>query len=112
MFLEADQVETNHPILFIGNLYDNVTPLESAHNNSAHFPGSVVLQQNSLGVSLELDLLGVRADAKCSTAAQRRHRPARRGLSVNTSSMVPFRMKARGATRTIISSRRRATTCC
>lgn len=45
------QVETDHPILFIGNLYDNVTPLESAHNNSAHFPGSVVLQQNTLGVS-------------------------------------------------------------
>lgn len=43
--------ETAHPILFIGNLADNVTPLQSAIDNSARFPESVVLQQNSYGVS-------------------------------------------------------------
>ncbi|KAI5465550.1 Alpha/Beta hydrolase protein [Mariannaea sp. PMI_226] len=41
--------ETAHPILFIGNMADNVTPLQSAFNNSARFPGSVVLRQNSYG---------------------------------------------------------------
>lgn len=49
-----EAVVTAQPILFVNNLQDNVTPLQSAHNNSAHFPGSVVLQQNSLGVSCRL----------------------------------------------------------
>jgi len=40
---------TSHPILFLNNLYDNVTPIYGARLNSAHFNGSVVLQQNSLG---------------------------------------------------------------
>ena len=48
--IEDEQVETAHPILFVNNAWDNVTPLESARNNSAHYPGSVILQQNSLGV--------------------------------------------------------------
>ncbi|KAF4121185.1 TAP-like protein [Geosmithia morbida] len=48
--IEPDsEIVTDTPVLFINNLHDNVTPLDSAHNNSAHFPGSVVLQQNSLG---------------------------------------------------------------
>lgn len=41
---------TNHPILFIGSTADNVTPLQSAYNNSAHFENSVVLVQDSYGV--------------------------------------------------------------
>ncbi|TDZ20950.1 putative hydrolase [Colletotrichum orbiculare MAFF 240422] len=41
--------ETNHPILFIANKFDNITPLISARNNSAGFPGSRVLVQNSYG---------------------------------------------------------------
>ncbi|KAF7550422.1 hypothetical protein G7046_g8019 [Stylonectria norvegica] len=49
-FKESDfQGDTAHPILFIGNQADNVTPLQSAYNNSARFPSSVVLKQNSYG---------------------------------------------------------------
>ncbi|KAK3335899.1 TAP-like protein-domain-containing protein [Cercophora scortea] len=40
---------TSFPILFVANIADNVTPLISATNNSAAFPGSVVLVQNSYG---------------------------------------------------------------
>ena len=46
--------DTAFPILFIGNLADNVTPLQSAWNNSAKFPSSRVLVQNSYGVSFSL----------------------------------------------------------
>ena len=42
---------TSHPILFIGNSADNITPLASAIHNSHFFPGSSVLVQNSYGVS-------------------------------------------------------------
>lgn len=42
---------TSHPILYIANAADNITPLISAKNNSAGFPGSVILvQRNSYGV--------------------------------------------------------------
>ncbi|KAH8737991.1 Alpha/Beta hydrolase protein [Ilyonectria robusta] len=47
--VEDFQGDTAHPILFIGNMADNVTPLQSAFNNSARFPSSVVLKQNSYG---------------------------------------------------------------
>ncbi|KAI0376777.1 alpha/beta-hydrolase [Hypomontagnella monticulosa] len=40
---------TSHPILYVANIADNVTPLISATNNSVGFPGSVVLVQNSYG---------------------------------------------------------------
>lgn len=43
------KVETSFPILFIGNIGDNVTPLSSARRNSEAFPGSVVLVQKSWG---------------------------------------------------------------
>ncbi|KAJ3561795.1 hypothetical protein NPX13_g8806 [Xylaria arbuscula] len=40
---------TSFPILYVNNIADNVAPLVSATNNSAGFPGSVVLVQNSYG---------------------------------------------------------------
>lgn len=40
---------TSSPILFVANIADNVTPLISARNNSAAFPGSALLVQNSYG---------------------------------------------------------------
>ncbi|KAM4060332.1 alpha/beta hydrolase fold domain-containing protein [Hirsutella rhossiliensis] len=43
------KADTAFPILFIGNTGDNVTPLESTYNNSAHFPSSSVLVQKSFG---------------------------------------------------------------
>lgn len=44
--------KTSFPILYIANMADNITPLVSARNNSAGFEGSVVLIQNSYGVSV------------------------------------------------------------
>ncbi|KAK2031579.1 alpha/beta-hydrolase [Colletotrichum zoysiae] len=41
--------KTSHPILFIANQADNITPLISARNNSAGFAGSTVLVQKSYG---------------------------------------------------------------
>ncbi|UNI14096.1 hypothetical protein JDV02_000768 [Purpureocillium takamizusanense] len=43
------KADTSFPILYIGNMADNVTPLGSARNNSALFPSSVVLVQKSYG---------------------------------------------------------------
>ncbi|KAL1864612.1 hypothetical protein Daus18300_007629 [Diaporthe australafricana] len=40
---------TAHPILYVANMADNITPLVSARNNSAGFEDSVVLVQNSYG---------------------------------------------------------------
>ncbi|WZH44368.1 Ribosome biogenesis protein RLP24 [Fusarium acuminatum] len=49
-FTDADfRGDTAHPILYIGNMADNVTPLQSSFNNSAKFRSSVVLKQNSYG---------------------------------------------------------------
>ncbi|KAK8129356.1 hypothetical protein PG999_001736 [Apiospora kogelbergensis] len=56
---------TNFPILFVGNMADNITPLRSAYNNSAAFPGSVVLVQNSYGHA------SVAAPSICSARAIR-----------------------------------------
>ncbi|OTA99599.1 hypothetical protein M426DRAFT_254180 [Hypoxylon sp. CI-4A] len=40
---------TSHPILYVANIADNISPLVSARNNSQGFPGSVILVQNSYG---------------------------------------------------------------
>ncbi|OTA31793.1 hypothetical protein BTJ68_07460 [Hortaea werneckii EXF-2000] len=42
---------TSHPILFIGNMYDTVTPIQNAHKMTTRFSGSGLLQQNSEGHS-------------------------------------------------------------
>ncbi|KAG4444338.1 hypothetical protein IFR05_000212 [Cadophora sp. M221] len=49
MELSPFEGNTSHPILFIANTADNVTPLRSALANSAGFPGSVVMIQDSYG---------------------------------------------------------------
>lgn len=43
---------TRSPLLVIGNTWDTLTPVESAFNTSASFPGSGVVHQNTGGVSL------------------------------------------------------------
>ena len=45
------QVKTRNPVLFINNVHDNITPMTNAYNTSSGFEGSVVLVQNSYGVS-------------------------------------------------------------
>ena len=42
---------TSHPILFIANKADNVTPFRSARNNAKGFNDSAILVQKSYGVS-------------------------------------------------------------
>ena len=43
-------IQTKNPLLFVGNTFDPLTPLISAHNASANFPGSVVLEHGGHGV--------------------------------------------------------------
>lgn len=43
-------VKTYNPVLLVGSTYDPVTPLRSAHNISAGFEGSVVLERKGFGV--------------------------------------------------------------
>ena len=45
------QVTPREPVLVIGNTWDGLTPLRSAHNVSSGFEGSVVLEVNGHGVS-------------------------------------------------------------
>lgn len=45
-----NNIVTKNPLLLVGNTYDPLTPLVSAQNASAAFPGSVVLQHNGYGV--------------------------------------------------------------
>lgn len=45
------QVTTRKPVLIVGNTWDGLTPLRSAHNVSSGFKGSIVLEVNGYGVS-------------------------------------------------------------
>jgi hypothetical protein len=55
---------TSHPILFIANKADNVTPLRSARNNAKGFKNSVVLIQDSYGVSSFSGYWSLKADTQ------------------------------------------------
>lgn len=48
------QVQSEGPVLLIGNTYDGLTPLVSAQNVSSGFRGSVVLEVNGYGVRTSL----------------------------------------------------------
>lgn len=43
------EARTAHPILWVGNSVDNVTPVRNAHRMARGFEGSVVLQQDGEG---------------------------------------------------------------
>ena len=60
---------TSYPILYLANSADNITPLISAKNNSAGFPGSVILvQQNTYGVSQKTKMIPFPTYVSASTA--------------------------------------------
>ncbi|KAK6600109.1 alpha/beta hydrolase fold family protein [Botrytis cinerea] len=65
-FVGPFEQNTSHPILFIGNSADNITPLASAIHNSHFFPGSSVLVQNSYG----------HTSASCPSKCTAKHRLA------------------------------------
>jgi pimeloyl-ACP methyl ester carboxylesterase len=44
-----EEIETKNPILFIGNTYDPVSPIDNARNSSAIFKGSAVLEHEGVG---------------------------------------------------------------
>jgi hypothetical protein len=50
------QGNTSHPILFIGNVADNTTPLRNAFLNAEGFANASVLVSDSYGVSMARDL--------------------------------------------------------
>ncbi|KAH7381017.1 TAP-like protein-domain-containing protein [Cadophora sp. MPI-SDFR-AT-0126] len=60
-------VNTAHPILLIGNTFDNITPLTSAVHNAGYFANSSVLVQNSYGHC------SLGTPSRCTMEARRRY---------------------------------------
>lgn len=60
-------VTTSHPILFIGNTFDNITPLTSSVHNAKYFANSSVLVQNSYGHC------SLGTPSRCTMEARRRY---------------------------------------
>ncbi|KAF7925507.1 uncharacterized protein EAE98_006732 [Botrytis deweyae] len=92
-FVGPFEQNTSHPILFIGNSADNITPLGSAIYNSHFFPGSSVLVQNSYG----------HTSASCPSKCTAKHRLAyfQDGIlpsngTVCESDFIPFGIEAEG----------------
>ncbi|KAG4429834.1 hypothetical protein IFR05_014685 [Cadophora sp. M221] len=56
-----------HPILLIGNTFDNITPLTSAVHNSGYFANSSVLVQNSYGHC------SIGTPSRCTMLARKRY---------------------------------------
>ena len=50
---DFSKVKTKNPIMIVNNRFDPVAPLASAKNASQTFEGSVLLEQNSYGVSYQ-----------------------------------------------------------
>lgn len=47
-----EPIQTRHPVLLVGNEFDVVTPIASARNLSASFPGSAVFEHHAHGHGL------------------------------------------------------------
>jgi len=59
------KVHTKGPVLLIGNTYDAMTPLVSAHNVSSGLNGSVVLEVNGYGVCYPTNCTSAVAHFEC-----------------------------------------------
>ena len=106
-------VRTRRPLLIIGNTYDPVTPLVSARNTSASFPGSVLLQHDGYGVSRPTTSARIwfaaNVVAPCSIPPPGSRRCARPGRSARTSTTGRSRRPAPCASPTSRFSRTRRT---
>ena len=86
------QVQTNSPILIVGNSHDPVTPFRSAQNNSETFVGSVLLRHDGYGVSpkrINILEIPVQLTHYPSTVLEHSHRFAQQKPSASISSMAP-----------------------